>query len=898
MKEWLRSGTMIQQYRIVMRIGVSAIGEVYQVRDDVNFRDCALKLLSANLLWDDNSRQRFLQIVKSAPPLDHPNISKILDAGVTASGQPFVVTEIVHGRTLDEIGIGLARKLGDKIQIAIETADALAAAHAQGILHLGLKPANVMLDHQSKIRVLDFAVTLATQIALMSRGPKAPPQQMTIGKARYLSPEQIRGEKPTPQSDIFSLGILVYELFSSQLPFPGKSIEEVCHNILNTEPEPLTLENHEVPPAVNPILMKALAKNPAQRYRTAAEFAAALRQLAVEEKTAELARSKGKLKKDNEGAEELETQSWLELLKELLKKLQKQLIISLIFAITAAAFGLTYYYRKDQNFKLPEELLPFTKITTSGKVLEAVLSPDGKGLAYLVEDGPRQNLLYQNLKDRRDRLIYSTKDTEIGGLTFSRFNDFVYFVKSAPAPSELYKVPITGGVTPKILANIASPVTTSPSNQQIAFVRQNGAESQLVSYDLKNQTENVITTRQSPTQFVASGPAWSQDGKLIACAVKKATDDLTFDIVLIDVEGGIEKPFVSGPWVEISRLAWMAGDEGLLVNGRTLEAQQWQIWRILRATGEVRAMTNGVNDYRGLSLTNDRRLALSVNFVRDVVLWLGTSDSAQQLTIGQDDGVSGLAWAGNHQLIYTSRANHRDELWLKKTDSTPTQFLKTFWPPNSRAVLNPIGTATGQSAIFAAVVGDQAQLWQGDLSGDNKMQQLTNGQVTLFPQLSSDGGTLFYSLLANGRASIAKRKLSNGETAVLLEGHAWGGVVSPDGSRMACNFFDEASNSWKLLVAPVAGGAPAVKFDLPGTAHRLLRWLPDGSGIAYPVTQRGVTNLWKQPLDGSAPSTLTTFTKHRIYNFAWSPDGQQLAVSRGRRISDAVTISGWATDKR
>lgn len=897
MKEWLRSGTMIHQYRVVMRIGVSAIGEVYQVRDDVNFRDCALKLFSANLLWDDNSRQRFLQIVKSAPPLLHPSISKVLDAGVTDKGQPYVITEIVHGRTLDEIGIGLARKLGDKIQIAIEAAEALAAAHAKGVLHLGLKPANVMLDHQGKVRVLDFAVTLATQIALMSRGPKAPPQQLTIGKARYLSPEQVRGEKPTPQSDIFCLGSVIYELFSSQLPFPGKSVDQVCLNILNTEPEPLTLEEHEVPPSVNPVLLKALAKNPAERYRTAAEFAEALRQLAADEKAAELVRNKGKLKKDPDARPELDPESWLEWLKELLKKLKKQIIIGLIFAMTGAAFALTYYYRKDHNFKLPEELMGFTKVTTSGKVLEAVISPDGKGLMYLVEDGPRQNLIYQNFKDKRDRLIYSTKDTEIGRLTFSRFNDFVYFVKSSPAPSELYKIPITGGVTPKILQNIASPVATSPNNQQIAFIRHNGPESQLVVYDLKAQTESIVTTRQSPVQLVASSPAWSQDSKTIACAVKRAEDDLTLDIALIDVEGGIEKPLVSGAWVEISHLAWMAGDEGLLVSGRVLESQQWQIWRVARADGAVQEMSNGVNDYRGLSLTNDRRLALTVHSVRDVVLWSGNNDNATQITVGQDDGISGLAWVGNDQLLYTSRTNHRDELWLKKTDSTPAKFLPSFWPQNARSVQSPSAFTNGQSAIFAAVVGAEAQLWQGDLS-TNGIQQLTNGQVMLFPHLSSDGATLLYSHLANGRATIAKRNLSNGETAVVLNGRAWGAVLSPDGRQLACNVFDEASGLWKVRVFPVAGSDSTTKFELSSTPHQLLRWLPDGTGLAYLVTQRGVTNVWKQPLDGSVPTMLTNFTKHRIYNFAWSPDGQQLALSRGRRISDAVTISGWAKDKQ
>ena len=898
MKEWLRSGTMIHQYRVVMRLGVSAIGEVYQVRDDAQFRDCALKVLSSAYGWDDNSRQRLISIIKSAPLLDHPGINRIVDAGVTDNGQPYVVTEIVHGRTLDEIGAGLTRKLNDKLQICIEVADALAAAHQKGVLHLGLKPANVMLDHAGRVRVLDFVVTLATQIALMSRGPKAPAPAMTIGRARYLSPEQIRGEKPTPQSDIFSMGALFYELLASQLPFPGRSVEEVCQRVLHSQPEELTLETHEVPEAVNPVLLKALAKNPEERYRTAAEFAAALRQLAEEIGT-DLSKANKLEEREDENPYKLK--ALLKALLELIKRFQRQIILSLLglaAALVVMWFGL---HRNGDNSKSPGEALPYTKMTTSGKVLEAVVAPDGKGFAYLVEDGPRQSLIYQNEKtgkERRDGAIHSVKDAEIGKLTFSRFGEFIYFVKTTPAPTELYKVPTTGGVTQKILENIASPVSPSPTNQEVVFVRQNGPETQLVIADVKAKTERILTTRHSPAQIALSGPAWSQDGKSIACAVRRAENDLALDLVIIDSASGSEKPLANGVWTEIEHLAWLAGDTGLLVNGRALLSPQWQIWQVARADGAVHALTQGVNDYRGLSLTRDMRRLLTVNFIREVTLWLGKDDTAKQISTSNDDGFNGLAWLDAQQLVYSSRANNRAELWLKKIGGPRAQWLQEFSPKEARAIWQPALTPDGKAAVFAALTADTAQLWQGDFTS-KALQQLTDGPLALFPQLSRDGATLLYSTLANGKASIVKRAVSGGSQALLIEGHAWGAALSPDGTQAASNYYDEATGTWKLLVFPLAGGKATGNFDLPGnTAHRLLRWTPDGTGIAYLVTQRGVTNLWKQPLDGSAPSPLTNFSKHRIYNFAWSPDGQQLAVARGSRTSDAVAITGWAGAKR
>jgi len=156
---------------------------------------------------------------------------------------------------------------------------------------------------------------------------------------------------------------------------------------------------------------------------------------------------------------------------------------------------------------------------------------------------------------------------------------------------------------------------------------------------------------------------------------------------------------------------------------------------------------------------------------------------------------------------------------------------------------------------------------------------------------------LLYSALTKGKASLNKLNVAGGEPTVLLDNSAWGGVLSPDGQQVAANYFDATSGNWKVIIFPIAGGKATALLELPGTAQRVLRWTPDGRGIVYVVTKRGVANLWQQLLPEGTTTALTQFTKQRIYNFAWSPDGKQLAVARGKPTSDAVLINGWNNAK-
>ncbi len=955
MKEWLRAGTIVGTYQILMRIGVSGLGEVYRGRDEVQNIDGALKLLPGSLVWNQESARRFVEILKTSPTLQHANISKVLDAGIDQEGRPYAVTEYVRGQSLDEIGIGLARTMAEKIHVAIQIADALEYAHVQGVLHLSLKPSNIMLTSSGGVKVLDFVVSLATQVALMMRGPNAPKVKPTIGSARYLSPEQVRGEKPTRQSDVFSLGTLCYELFTNQLPFGGRTAEEVTVAIVRDQPMALTAYAPDAPEELNEIILKSLEKSIETRYQTAAEFAAALRALTQNERELQFVPAETVIKKKTPLGELLEN-TWHGLLK-FLKTYLLQMLIGIVLMLMALGSGLAYLYfqKEDRQFRLPTETTPGTKVTSSGRVVALALSPSGTGLAYVTENGSKRTLLYKETGDPREILLAQSAEAEITAVTLSTDGEWVYYLKGVAPAGELYACSIHGGQSRKVLADIASPVTFAPNGKEFAFVRRNGAASQIVIVQAKTETQvrdkvkmvpsvaaaqpaaspaqpganpaqtaaqpvakpaqeramitkfvvatniapegqRALVTRSNPQFILPQGLSWSHDGTRLAAIVKKPSNDLIPEIVSFDVKTGEEKTLCTAPGTEVEGLAWMSGDAGLLINARTLTNSQRQLWKVNLATGNQRALTEDHEDFCGLSLSIDGTKALSIKTSSSVSIWLGQDDKAKELTNNHEDGMSGMSWLDNQRLLYASRPSGTDTFWITTTDGAAPEYIK--WARFGGVDIQrfPAVSRNGEVLFFSGLKDEKLLLYRAELnelSKGLKPQPLTQGSSDVFSQLDAEGKAFYFASFANGRASLMRGESANGTVTTLLDGKAWRSALSPDGQMLAANYFDEGSGLWKIIVFPASGGQAAGMFEAPGNASRPLGWTPDGQNVMYIVTKNGASNLWQQPINGGGSATqVTNFTRHRLYDFAWSPDGKQLAVARGRTNDDAILLDG------
>ena len=262
----------VAHYRVVRRLGIGGMGEVYLAEDTELERSVALKVMSAELAKDPNQRKRFRAEAKAASGLSHPNICVIHEVGETEDGRPFLAMELVQGQTLDVLQQQRRLKLKEILKIGIEVAEALEAAHSVGIVHRDIKAANIMLDRRGVAKVLDFGLAKRFSENELAATASSAPQTRTgmlIGTPHYMSPEQALGRELDPRTDIFSLGVVLYELIAGQRPFLGATIGEVINNVINRRQEPLGIEDPALAPAVERIIGKSLEKTPQARYATA-----------------------------------------------------------------------------------------------------------------------------------------------------------------------------------------------------------------------------------------------------------------------------------------------------------------------------------------------------------------------------------------------------------------------------------------------------------------------------------------------------------------------------------------------------------------------------------------------------------------------------------------------------
>jgi serine/threonine protein kinase len=279
----LDAGTSIGRYRIVSSLGSGGMGEVFLAQDSRLDRNVALKILPRELADDPDRMSRFVREAKSASALNHPNILTIHEIG-EGDGYHYLATELVVGATLRARVARGPLPLGDCVEIGAQVAAALVAAHDAGIVHRDIKPENVMIRTDGLVKVLDFGLAKWRSAEALDRHGETldPPDTrpgVILGTVAYMSPEQSRGKAVDGRTDLWSLGVVLYELMTGRQPFEGESSIDVLANILHREPPPLTLRREDAPHELVAIVGKALAKTLAERYSTAQELLSDLRSL-------------------------------------------------------------------------------------------------------------------------------------------------------------------------------------------------------------------------------------------------------------------------------------------------------------------------------------------------------------------------------------------------------------------------------------------------------------------------------------------------------------------------------------------------------------------------------------------------------------------------------------------
>ena len=537
------------------------MGEVYLAEDTKLRRKIALKLLPGEFTRHQDRLRRFQQEAQAASALNHPNILTIHELG-EVDEQQFMATEFVEGETLRQRMKHSRLSLGEALDIAVQTAGALAAAHRAGIVHRDVKPENIMLRPDGYVKVLDFGLAKLTEHHESATEAGAAENVdissgLVMGTVKYMSPEQAQGKQVDPRSDIFSFGIVLYEMLAGRAPFEGKTANDLIAAILKREPPSLT----DVSEELRRLLAKALRKKKEERYQTIEELLVDLKSLkedktvtGVSAQTATRTMHGSPLATGETTA--TFTSSTIEYVVSGIKRHKTGTAV--VFAsLVLVAVGLTSEINRFRSkLRTTSGEIKITRIPNTDRAGTVAISPSGEYIAYAeTSDISKPNVkslwVLEVATNKRVEIVPPAKMFYLG-LTYSRDGNELFYSNE----DALYRVSASGGEPTKVLEDVAGAISFAPDGNQFAFVRQlKSEETALVVANLNGSAERVLATRKKPEFLNPDGPAWSPDGSLIACATGVMAKDQA-RVIGFEANSGEEKKITDQMW---ERNFWPAG---------------------------------------------------------------------------------------------------------------------------------------------------------------------------------------------------------------------------------------------------------------------------------------------------------------------------------------------------
>ncbi|HWT01953.1 MAG TPA: protein kinase [Pyrinomonadaceae bacterium] len=933
-------GQCVGRYKILAELGAGGMGEVYLAEDTTLGRKIALKLLPDSFTNDADRLRRFRQEARTASALNHPNIVTIHEIG-EHTGRRFIAAELIEGQTLRRRLASGPLDAGEALDITLQAASALSAAHEAGIVHRDIKPENVMLRRDGYVKVLDFGLA---KLTVPKVGRISDPEATTamlgntspgvvMGTAHYMSPEQARGLEVDARTDIWSLGVVLYEMLAGRTPFEGATTADVTVSILEKEPAALHAPSGEFPAELGRIVRKALRKEREERYQTAREMLEDLRAVKQDlEFEAKLSRAGEKLAPQKGSAApqaSTQTNESAALATDEIKEARVpppaprsvQRSRALVYAalalvgLTLAGVALYKFFPRDKAVAHFQSV-NITRLTSHGKATHVAISPDGKYFVYALSDAGRQSLWLRQTDAVNDTQIVPPAPGGYFGITFSRDGSQLYYTLKANDAGTLYRMPVLGGTPVKVLSGIDCPISFSPDGKQFAFVRgdyPSRGESGLFIADADGGNVRQLAARKPPEFFFPiffTGPSWSPDGRLIASAVVNAS--FQGRVVVFSVADGSEQVLTREAWPQVARVEWLPDMSGLLVNGRDQKSTVPQIWFLSYPEGEARKVTNDLSFYRAISLSADASRLVTVQTTGLVNIWLVAGDDAAsavklpaapqgqssgdavQLSIGNVGYLGGnesISWTPDGRMVYVNATGKESDIWIMNADGSNRKQLTASGSGQNH---NPVVTPDGRHVVFTSGRTGARTVWLMNIDGSDA-RPLTDGLAEFLPDVSPDGRWVVYSSLESARLVLRKVPVGGG-APVGLNREGVNPVVSPDGRQIAYLFTEASAPDAppnRIGVIPFEGGEPVRTFQIPsglGGARTILRWSRDGRSLLYTVIANNVSNIWSQPSEGGKPTRLTDFKEHIITAFDWSRDGRQLAVARGLIIRDAVLI--------
>jgi len=712
-------GKSIAHFTILQKLGEGGMGVVYKAQDTKLDRVVALKFLPEQANATEEEKARFVQEAKSAATLNHSNVCTI--HGIEEhEGRQFIEMEYVDGVTLrakiPEDGL----KLQDAVDYAIQIAEALQEAHTKGIVHRDVKAENVMLNEKNQIKVMDFG------LAKLRGSSRLTKTSSTIGTLAYMAPEQIQGEEVDSRSDIFSFGVLLFEMLTGRGPFRGEHEAAMVYSIVNEDPQPVQQFRSDVPETIIHLMNRALEKDPDDRYQNMNEIVGELRR--AKRQSARVSR-KVPLEKPAAGVSgEIEgatTQpvSQEEPSKQPSKK--KWFIPAGAAALILVAVALFLVFsgggptlNPDMNFRALQ--IAHSQIEYPG------LSPDGNWIAFPARDAQgKWDVYYMNASVGEPRRVTTDSSFNIGFVDVSPDGGQIAYDRRDDAGSDggIYVVSSLGGLSTKLATKAQSP-RWHPDGERIAFMRSGvwattesmGEAFEIWSVALDGQDERLEVVDTLTTRGGRISYSWSPDAR--AFAWLRTFPEKYQEVIIRDLETGEERPLTSDK-KNIDEVTWLSNDQIVYSSNRSGHTN---LWTVPSSGGEAVQITKGSGPDLGIKASADGRTILYLQQQSVGNLWIAAVDGSnvRQVTfddrhrshpsISPDGKRIAFVMADSDPLsrsrhVYVSDRDGANRRKLTKSDLTPEW---TSWSPDGKWI-SFTGSATGHDHDSSLVYVVDAQ---------------------------------------------------------------------------------------------------------------------------------------------------------------------------------------------
>jgi serine/threonine protein kinase len=899
-------GKRVSHYRVLEILGGGGMGLVYKAEDLKLGRRVALKFLPEELSKDTKALERFEREARAASALDHPNICSVYEFG-EHEGQPFLVMPLLEGQTLrDRIALlpSTPFTTDDLLTLGIQIADGLQAAHEKGIIHRDIKPANIFLTNRGEAKILDFGLA---KLAIAGDNQSLPHQEtgtgqgdlaltrtgVALGTAAYMSPEQVRGEKLDARTDLFSFGLVLYEMAAGQRAFTGGTAPILHAAILNQIPSPVRQLNPEITPELETIINKSLEKDRQERYQTASEMRACFRAAA--------ATRGGKTSLVNHPEPTLHTR-WLVGVTGVLA----------LFLVMAAV-----WFAKRQSSGLPP--LKQTQLTNNSFELSGgvgSISPDGKYLAYIDSKGMQLKLIESGetrTLSPPDGIGEKQGDCGFGGW----FPDSTRFlVNTCPFGTRADELSSQGtsiwifsvlGTAPRRLRDDALGNDISPDGSAVAFTTNPGRfgdrEIWLMGLDGANARKLYDTDENS----ALGGVAWSPNGKLIAYS---HIDSEGASLLSRDLKGDppttIFPPSVGN---QIFEYLWLPGRLIYsMAEPQALGGSGCNFWemRLDGDTGKPIGASRRLTSWSGFcmsgeSATADGKKLVFLRWASHFTIYLADLDASstrvirsKHFTLNESRDFPGTWTPDGKALVFVSDRGGRFGVYKESLHEDTAQPLATpeegvrdpVVTPDGKWVLyfehreNPVGTGNEskpEPLMRVPIVGGPSQLVLTAVPESQVSCARPPSDLCVLAELSEDRKQVIVNAVdpVTGRGSELTRLALHPE-----DGDRWAVELSPDATRFAAiRSPDDPIFIWSLHDKKMR------EVRVIGWSNlRSLSWAGDGKGLLVVTRQKGYGTVLHVDLQGHAKVLWERATEA----VAESPDGRHLCIS-----SNTVDQNVW-----